>query len=423
MENSRSPAESLSSGGDLPSRTTGFVSSKEFYQRQRNRLCRRAVRDSAESSEDCQHPPSVSVPTVSTGHPISPLASPADPCASQPDEDQAEAESRTFHTAVQAMLSYEAHSMAVLERLRECWSLLPAHHKSILPDYEAHHSQLVRCVEQNQCFLKKISGLHESGDSPSSSDAPAELRGGCSHQRSHPLASETDLDKVRTTLRQLVRDWGAEGDAEREQCYTPMLNELDSFFASATDKAKLRVLVPGSGLSRLAYEVAKRRYSCQGNEFSFHMLLVSDYLLNHCSSRSKIFPYIHQTSNVMGREDSIRGVEIPDELPRGLTLAKGQEFTMVGGDFLEVYRTAEHAGKWDAVMTCFFLDTARNPLEYVETVHHLLAPGGVWINLGPLLYHFAEMRSEVSVELSLEELKASIQKLGFRIEREKLQQS
>lgn len=33
-------------------------------------------------------------------------------------------------------------------------------------------------------------------------------------------------------------------------------------------------------------------------------------------------------------------------------------------------------------MTCFFLDTARNVVAYLETIHGLLKPGGLWINLG-----------------------------------------
>lgn len=42
-----------------------------------------------------------------------------------------------------------------------------------------------------------------------------------------------------------------------------------------------RVLVPGCGLSRLLFEVVKRGYGGQGNEFSYQMLLVSNYMLNH----------------------------------------------------------------------------------------------------------------------------------------------
>ena len=44
-----------------------------------------------------------------------------------------------------------------------------------------------------------------------------------------------------------------------------------------------RVLVPGTGLSRLLLEVVERGYAGQGNEFSYQMLLVSNYMLNHVS--------------------------------------------------------------------------------------------------------------------------------------------
>lgn len=40
------------------------------------------------------------------------------------------------------------------------------------------------------------------------------------------------------------------------------------------------------------------------------------------------------------------------------------------------------AESWDCVATCFFIDTAHNVLEYVETIWKILKPGGVWINLG-----------------------------------------
>lgn len=40
------------------------------------------------------------------------------------------------------------------------------------------------------------------------------------------------------------------------------------------------------------------------------------------------------------------------------------------------------AGQWDAIVTCFFIDTAPNVFEYIETIYRLLRPGGYWINLG-----------------------------------------
>lgn len=64
-------------------------------------------------------------------------------------------------------------------------------------------------------------------------------------------------------------------------------------------------------------------------------------------------------------------------------------------------------------MTVFFIDTAHNIIEYVETIYNCLKPGGIWINLGPLLYHFADTDGELSVELSYEDLKSVIVQLGF----------
>ncbi len=42
----------------------------------------------------------------------------------------------------------------------------------------------------------------------------------------------------------------------------------------------MRVLCPGAGLGRLVFEVVCRGYACQGNEFSYFMLFVSNFVLN-----------------------------------------------------------------------------------------------------------------------------------------------
>ena len=63
---------------------------------------------------------------------------------------------------------------------------------------------------------------------------------------------------------------------------------------------------------------------------------------------------------------------------------------MATGDFTVIYSDDEHAATYDAVATVFFIDTAPNLVRYIETIHHCLKPGGVWINLGPLLWHFED---------------------------------
>ena len=58
--------------------------------------------------------------------------------------------------------------------------------------------------------------------------------------------------------------------------------------------------------------------------------------------------------------------------------------------------------------------------SYIETIYKLLKPGGIWINLGPLLYHWVsdvesneDPRYDASIELSYEELRHVIQTFNF----------
>lgn len=76
--------------------------------------------------------------------------------------------------------------------------------------------------------------------------------------------------------------------------------------------------------------------------------------------------------------------------------------------------------EWDCIITCFFLDTAPNAMEYIQNIHRLLKPNGIWINFGPLLYHWNkagilqdDIRYQTSIEYTLEELQSIITNTGF----------
>jgi len=190
-------------------------------------------------------------------------------------------------------------------------------------------------------------------------------------------------------------------------------------------RGKLRVLVPGAGLGRLAWDVAHLGFSCQGNEFSHYMLLGSFFILNRTEQVEKhtIYPYVHSFSNIPDREAMLRPIKIPDVLPSDLP--RTAEFSLVAGDFEEVYGgNAEpgepHSGQWDAILTCFFIDTARNVTNFLRIIHKILSPGGLWINLGPLLWHWENnATNEPSIELNLSEVKALARKIGFELSNER----
>jgi carnosine N-methyltransferase len=81
-------------------------------------------------------------------------------------------------------------------------------------------------------------------------------------------------------LRSFVRDWATEGKAERDACYTPLLEALEKYFPDTSARGSKKVLVPGCGLGRLAMEIAARGFWSQGNEFSTYMLIASHFALN-----------------------------------------------------------------------------------------------------------------------------------------------
>lgn len=205
------------------------------------------------------------------------------------------------------------------------------------------------------------------------------------------LATSNDLEKARSTLRQFYRDWSQEGHAEREACFGPVIRALRKE-RSSRPGLKPRVLVPGAGLGRLVFDLCCDGFDTEGNEISYHQLLASSYILNHCSeARSHtIYPWAHAFSNHKNRTNHLRSVLIPDVSP-GRTLGSIEgagQMSMSASDFILLYSDEEQRDTFDAVATVFFLDTAPNVIRYIEAIRNCLRKGGLLINVGPLLWHF-----------------------------------
>ena len=202
-----------------------------------------------------------------------------------------------------------------------------------------------------------------------------------------------------------------------------MIDAIETEFGRAADRAAVQICVPGAGLSRLAWELAALGYSTTANEQSLFMLFVAHYILNQCDAphTCTVYPYVHQFSNVIRAGDQLRAVTFPDVDTNSLAKrAANNRFAMEAGEFVEIYADTARADSFDAVATVFMLDTARNIIDYIDTIYAMLRPNGIWINHGPLLYHFADMSNERSIELPLEHVQAIVRKSGFVIEREEL---
>lgn len=145
-------------------------------------------------------------------------------------------------------------------------------------------------------------------------------------------------------------------------CYKPLIEEIKKYFPSKFNeqKQRIKILVPGAGLGRLVFDFASLGYASQGNEFSYFMLIASDLVLNNCQqvNEFELFPYIHNFCNSYTEDASFQAIKIPDVNPYDLIDPNDSDFSMVAGEFVEVY--SPQKSEWDSIVTCFFIDTANN---------------------------------------------------------------
>jgi carnosine N-methyltransferase len=274
-------------------------------------------------------------------------------------------------------------------------------------------------------------------------------------------ATQNDLEKARSCINQFYREWSEQGQEERKACFEPVLSALEEEFTVRTkdtapnsqqDRSEFRILVPGVGLGRLVFDICRAGFSVEGNEISYHMLMASALVLNETkhAHQFSVAPWALGSSNHVSRADQLRTVKIPDVHPatalaeqQASQVPASERMSMSMGDFCVVYGREDYAGVFDAVTTVFFIDTAPNLIRYIEAVANCLKPGGIWVNLGPLLWHpppprrdfgdkedgeneerAARMEGDAGIgdpgsfELTNEEVIALLQHLGFSIERQ-----
>ncbi|KAL5940625.1 hypothetical protein ACKVV1_008293 [Pyricularia oryzae] len=214
-----------------------------------------------------------------------------------------------------------------------------------------------------------------------------------------------DRISVSQALKHYVRDWSTEGRSERDDAFPCIKSTLQSLYPDR-ETTPVKLLFPGAGLGRLGHDVAAlENFEVTTNEWSMYMNVAYRFLQAHSNPDSfAAHPFIDNWSHHATAANQFRGVASPDvRLNTSAAL-------LVEGDFTTVFSKPEKKdmAAYDAVVTHFFIDTARNLMSYIDTIYAVLKPGGYWINFGPLLYGTGPW-----VQLSLEEVVRVVKAMGF----------
>jgi carnosine N-methyltransferase len=100
------------------------------------------------------------------------------------------------------------------------------------------------------------------------------------------------------------------------------------------------------------------------------MVLASEMVLNQSNKANEylIQPFIHNSKKYYSSHDRFNIICIPDECPNQANPKRN--ISMVFGDFITLYKDIN--SYFNAVITCFFLDTAENVIDYIETIYNSL---------------------------------------------------
>jgi hypothetical protein len=304
-----------------------------------------------------------------------------------------------------------------------------------------------RFEEASHTTTSRMEGSRSSSSSSSSSSSPPQHKsifrlvppGGYDNNNNNNINNramlELDLhsyDSASQIVAHIVRDWTVIGGPIRLSLYDWCCNQVETYLppgsrgTTSTTTRPLSILVPGAGMGRLAYDLYNRGHNVEANELSPSMAAAASAILTR-RVKGTLHPFVLDSmNNEVNSNRRFDAVPFPDvDIPsnqhsgrrrgvNGQPLNGSLSYTVgnfVGGNDDSYYYYRTKSGQYDAIVTCFFIDTASNLYEYIDMIQSLVKPGiGVWINVGPVQWHqHAQLRP------SVDELKDLLLAMGWSI--------
>ena len=319
-------------------------------------------------------------------------------------------------TAHDAMEQYALNSLEDIDVYEHNYKSLSSCHKRLVPGFLSRMADVRKCVELNNGIMKKILAFHRANyvalaRSEGSSDMDEccyECCGLTPEDRGRH-ARPAQQSTTENLFKQFFREWSVEGAKERKECFQPALDMCQKYLPP-TPGNKYKVLAPGAGLGRLSWDLATMGYSeVSACECNHEMLLCMQYMLGSTFAPGSfdVYPFASVTSdlrdNTQTFKASVPDVQITEEIRKRVIISPD--------DFVshcESLPTRE--GTYDLLVTCFFIDTAFNILDYIEVATDAIRPGGLWINIGPV--HWVQSSYD-SLHLTIEEIEGAMTTAGF----------
>lgn len=333
-----------------------------------------------------------------------------------------------------ALQAYGHVEFSRLDRKLAMFHALCKEDQEALPEYEQRVSAIAECIEANTAILSTIAesagaiqSTASNGDaSPRNnhideiSESMSEIEITSEEEAAREKEERKMLSReVRRGFVLLARDWSAMGQEQRKTCYGPIIEAVEDAYGESArsmrslSRSGFRVLVPGAGAGRLAWELVKRGFAVEGCEISFTALLVGNFVLNSTSEEgmTKIYPFAHDHSNVRSAKTACRGVSIPDVNPKDIPHVA--DFAMRAGNFVDAYEGQDNS--WDVVASCMAFNLGDGVIGVVRRISEILKPGGIWTFVGPL--PCLDGGQMDGIHLSVEEFLGIVRQCGLKVVR------
>ena len=328
-------------------------------------------------------------------------------------------EMRKKATEIDAMLRYISAMDSIDHGMKHVFTTLRASFTEIPARWAANYDFLstdlldTTDLEISTAILGRDAFVPTSMSESHTAPTLAEAAGTTQQSSSDDAASYSTIFQIMVHLR---RDWTDQGAEVRQRIYGSMVRALATHMEDKSQaQGRPRILIPGAGLSRLALEIAHgigAAVDCCESSKIFALATRNLFKSAAAGKSHTFYPLIHTPfQDDWDFATRLEPFHTPD---KGEAVRAWREGKVQGSVSLQLancstfYREASFASSFDAVASSFFIDTG-DVLQNIAIIAHVLRPGGVWVNAGPLHYH------QPSLPLSHKDVLALAASMGFEL--------